>query len=96
MNNIKRVPFWVTPKELEQMNHVLVKFLDSKKDLDLENICAELSVAKTRFDNTRFEKGVLANVLGLDKTMIPIRLSAQEKERIVQLPLSSELLERLK
>jgi hypothetical protein len=93
---IKRVPCWVTPEELEQLNvKVLEETEKNGASRRLNAIKAELSVAKIRFDNARYEKGMLASALGLKSDMIPIRLSSREKKIIMEFSISAELKERL-
>jgi hypothetical protein len=82
---VNRFPFWVTPTELETLNTIVFAELEKNNQQVLSDICSELSVAKTRFDNTRFKKGLLPKALGLDEEMIPIRLSNEEKEVLLGL-----------
>lgn len=93
----KRHPTWVTPDELKELDDSLMKLDDLSSNSLAQGLQSELSVAQTRFSNGRYRSGLLATVLGLDKTMIPIRLSEEEKTFLLEcLNLSETVKDKLK
>lgn len=89
----KRAPIWVSPEELNEINAALMQFDGLANNLIAQGLHSEISVAKTRFENGHYRSGVLATVLGLDKNMLPVRLSPEEKEFLVE---KTQISERLK
>lgn len=74
----RRIPYWLSPYELDVLSRIIAKDTDNEHKLLLEGIRNEIGVARIRAESTRIDTAALIIVLGFIKGSLPIHLSDEE------------------
>ena len=81
----RRIPYWLSPVELDKLSKFLSKDnLSENKDI-VDDIRNEIGVAQLRAEATPINTNALIVVLGLLKGSLPIHLSDDEVEFLLNI-----------
>ena len=75
---VHRIPYWLSPYELDSLVRLLGKDTDFSNRSVLEGIRNEIGVAKIRAESTLINTASLIIALGLVEGSLPIHLSDDE------------------
>lgn len=88
--------YWLTLDEINELNNFVIAALNKSENKNiLHRIQSELSVAKTRNENSPLPSNYITSIMELPENSIPIRLSSDELEVTLKLNLPKELKGRL-
>lgn len=87
--------YWLTSDEVETLNNLVIGLIETDKNKILYRIQSELSVAKTREENSPLPSDYITSIMELPENSIPIRLSHTEVEFIKKYNLPINIMERL-
>jgi hypothetical protein len=89
--------YWLTLDEIEKLNNIVVRSIEGNENSAiLHRIQSEISVVKTREENSLLPSDYITSIMELPENALPIRFSNTELELIKTLPISEKVLERLK
>lgn len=100
MTDLATTPYWVTRQELHELLKFLANTIESVPLTDtvqrkmLHDIQSELSVSQTRDSVAIFSSRHLKSVLDLPEDSVPIRLSPEELNYLIRLPLPEKILQK--
>lgn len=96
---MNRTPVWMESNDISSLTEIVVLFCETTSDTTMrqiaEDILTEFGVAISRVRGTGYQSAVLAKVLGFNKDSVPLRLSSDEINFLLSLPLPEEMKLRL-